>query len=111
MESLQVLAWLVALLVGALTVGVAVLVATAYLFFRRNVATYGHIPGPRPRFPKGNADLLKHADGTRKPLYDLHAELQRMYGDVCVFYLGCTPVVLVSGALPLICPQGTNVLA
>ena len=86
-------------IVAAVVTPIAFLVATSYIYFCINVAQYRHLPGPKASWPGGNAKLLLDPNtGTRRELSTVHAELQRRYGDVCVFFMGCTPVVLVSGA-------------
>jgi hypothetical protein len=60
-------------------------------------AKYRHIPGPTPGWPLGNAGLLKQYNS--RSLASLELSLHQEYGDIFVFFLGCRPIVVVSGAL------------
>ena len=86
------------LLAAAVAAAAATLFLTSFIFFCVGCLRYRHLPGPAPSFPLGNADLLRTASGKRRPLPEVHAQLRQQYGDICVFFLGCTPVVLVCGA-------------
>lgn len=100
-DAMIVAALLYACAFVALTI--VVLLVTSYAFFCNNVRKVRHIPGPKPSWPIGNADLLR-VDGKPITFLELYNKLAQEYGDVFVFWMGCTPnVVTVSASHPLLC--------
>jgi hypothetical protein len=72
---------------------VLVLCLVSYFYFCSEVRKFRHIPGPRPSWPIGNANLLR-VDG--KPITFLQAydALAKEYGDVFLFFMGCKALVV-----------------
>lgn len=76
-----------------------VLLVTSYAYFCINWRKVRHIPGPRPVWPIGNAGLLR-VDGESITFLEAYDKLAKEYGDVFVFWMGCTPNVVTVSASP-----------
>jgi hypothetical protein len=81
----------------AVVLPLPVLCVISYIYYRCQRYTYRHLPGPKPRWPLGNASMLQTPSGAKRRLSELHLELHKQYGNVCVFFMGSTAIVLISG--------------
>lgn len=87
--------------------GLLAVVLYRYLRARQHLSSF---PGPKPHFLLGNLAMLIGRGGQIMPLFKMHSILHARFGSVARFTMGSTPVLVISGAIFMLCGESIRVL-